>query len=231
MKDAKLRWHPASGVTALAELARIFVLQQAADAIAARDAFHLVLAGGETPQALYALLREAETDWARWHIWFGDERCLAPDDPARNSRLAATAWLDHVPVPPAQRHAIPGELGAYKGAGAYAAELRGQGLFDLVLLGLGEDGHTASLFPGQYWGIERQSRPVLPVFSAPKPPPERISLSAGRLSRSRSVLFLVQGEAKRDALRRWRAGESLPAGAIQPRDGVDVLVDAALLEG
>ncbi len=104
-------------------------------------------------------------------------------------------------------------------------------MFDLTLLGLGEDGHTASLFPGREWGTEPDSPDALAVLDAPKPPAQRVSLSAARLSRSRQVIFLVSGESKRDALARWRASENIPARAIAPEKGVDVLVESALLKG
>ena len=120
--------------------------------------------------------------------------------------------------------AIPAELGAERAAAAYAAELRGVGDFDFVLLGLGEDGHTASLFPGHDWGDAPDAPDVLAVHGAPKPPPERVSLSAARFGRAREVWFLVAGADKRAALARWRAGDAIPAGAIRPAAGVDVWV-------
>lgn len=138
--------------------------------------------------------------------------------------MAALAWLDHVPVPAAQVHRIPAELGARRAAAVYEAELRDLGDFDLVLLGLGADGHTASLFPGNDWGEGPDAPDTLPVFDAPKPPPERVSLSAARLSRAREVVFLVDGASKSDAVARWRAGARCPASAIRPASGVDVLV-------
>jgi 6-phosphogluconolactonase len=143
--------------------------------------------------------------------------------------MAADAWLNRVPIPQDQIHAIPAEFGARAAALAYAETLRGVGDFDLVLLGLGEDGHTASLFPGRDWGVAASAPDALAVFDAPKPP-QRVSLSAARLSRTREVLFLVEGEAKREAVARWRASERLPAGAIRTAGGVDVLVESALLE-
>jgi len=100
---------------------------------------------------------------------------------------------------------------------------------DDVLLGLGEDGHTASLFPGHDWGAVPGAPDALAVFDAPKPPPERVSLSAARLSRARQAVFLVSGAAKRQAVTLWRAGADLPARAIAPAAGVDILLEADLL--
>jgi 6-phosphogluconolactonase len=98
-----------------------------------------------------------------------------------------------------------------------------------VLLGFGEDGHTASLFPGRDWGVAASAPDALAVLHAPKPPPQRVSLSAARLSRTREMLFLVEGEAKRSAVTQWRMGADIPARAIHPEAGVDVLVESALL--
>lgn len=190
-----------------------------------RSAFHLVLAGGATPRALYARMAELDTDWRDWHVWFGDERCLPAGHPERNSRMAQDAWLTDSVIPVAQIHPIPSELGAAAAANAYANSLREVEQFDLVLLGLGEDGHTASLFPGQDWGTCPDSPDVLAVTNAPKPPPERVSLSARRLSRARAVLFLVSGADKCDAVAAWRRGEPIPAAAIRPVAGVDVLAE------
>jgi 6-phosphogluconolactonase len=134
-----------------------------------------------------------------------------------------------VPIPQDQVHAIPAELGAEASALSYADTLRGVGDFDLVLLGLGEDGHTAGLFPGRDWGVAASAPDALAVFDAPKPPPQRVSLSAARLSRAREVLFLVEGVSKRDAVARWRMGASIPARSIHPHAGVDVLVESQLL--
>ena len=143
--------------------------------------------------------------------------------------MAAAAWLDCVPIPLLQVHAIPGQFGALQAARMYAETLQAVGEFDLVLLGLGEDGHTASLFPDHEWGTASGSPDTLVVFDAPKPPPQRVSLSAARLSRARQVVFLVSGESKRRAVAAWRAGKDIPARAIMPAAGVDVLVESSLL--
>ncbi|MCU0842029.1 MAG: 6-phosphogluconolactonase [Thiobacillaceae bacterium] len=198
-----------------------------AEAIAERGVFHFVLAGGGTPRRLYQALAGEAHDWSRWQVWFGDERCLPPTDPERNSRMASEAWLGRVNLPGTNVHPIPAELGAREAAEDYGRALAGVGAFDLVLLGLGEDGHTASLFPGHDWGETADAPDTLAVSDAPKPPPERVSLSARRLSRARRVLFLVTGAGKRAAVAAWRRGEAIPAAAIRPDAGVDILLDAA----
>jgi len=225
----RLRWHGFADGAALQADAALRIRTAAANAIGARGVFRIVLAGGNTPRGIYEMLRKAITDWSKWQVYFGDERCLPIADPQRNSRMARDTLLEQVPIPRANIHTIPAEAGPIEGAAHYAQTLRVVGEFDLVLLGLGEDGHTASLFPDHDWGSASDAHDALPVFDAPKPPPERISLSAARLSRARCVLFLVEGEAKRDAIARWRAGDRIPASAIAPASAVDVLTEASLL--
>jgi 6-phosphogluconolactonase len=223
------RWHTANNLQDLHAAALTAILDAAMLAIRQRGAFYLVISGGETPRKIYQQLRSAQTDWSKWHIYFSDERCLPTTDRNRNSRMAGEAWLDHVSIPENQIHIIPTEIGASQSALGYAAILSTVNMFDLVLLGLGEDGHTASLFPGHDWGGKPDSPDTLAVINAPKPPSERVSLSAARLSRSRGVLFLVAGESKRCAVTEWRSGESIPARAITPESGVDILIESDLL--
>lgn len=204
-------------------LARVHAAER--EALDRTGAFHIVLAGGGTPLALYRALAGETHAWPRWQVWFSDERCLPAEHPERNSRMAREDWLDRVAIPAAHVHVIPAELGPVRAAALYAQALAGVGEFDLVLLGLGEDGHTASLFPGHDWGEAADAADVLPVFAAPKPPPERVSLSARRLSRAQRVLFLLQGAGKRQTVAAWRRGVRLPAAAIRPAGGVDVLLD------
>ena len=225
------RWIGVANAAALRQAACERILDAAARAIEDRGRFLVALAGGNTPRGIYRMLRAATTDWSRWQVYFGDERCLPANNDERNSCMAGDAWLDHVSIPDDHVHAIPAQRGANAAALAYAETLRGVGEFDLVLLGLGEDGHTASLFPGRDWGVGADAPDALAIFDAPKPPPQRVSLSAVRLSRAREVIFLVEGEAKRDAVKRWRMGAELPARAILPRAGVDVLVESMLLTG
>ncbi|MEP6607977.1 MAG: 6-phosphogluconolactonase [Burkholderiaceae bacterium] len=227
---AAVRWIGVSDIEELQRIACQRILDAATHAIESRGRFVIVLSGGETPRGVYRMLRTARTDWSRWHVYFGDERCVPAGDAARNSTMACDEWLDHVPLPQPQVHAIPAALGATAAARAYSETLRALGDFDLVLLGLGEDGHTASLFAGHNWGIDPNAPDVLAVFDAPKPPPQRVSMSAARLSRAREVLFLVADTSKREALARWRSGAPLPAAAIRPAAGVDVLFESSLLD-
>ena len=143
--------------------------------------------------------------------------------------MAGQVWLDCVPIPKFQLHPIPAELGASQAARMNAETLRSIGDFDLVLLGLGADGHTASLFPDHEWGAAPGSPDTLALFDIPNPPPQRVSMSAARLSRARQVIFLVSGESKQRAIAEWRAGKDILARSIMPTAGVDVLVESALL--
>lgn len=224
-----VRWIKVADATSLQHVASERVLAAAGLAIEHHGEFLIVLAGGDTPRATYQTLRNGVTDWSRWHVYFGDERCLPSGDAQRNSTMAFDTLLSHVPIPANQVHVIAGERGADKAAAAYESLLQGIGEFDLVILGLGEDGHTASLFPGADWGDHSNAPDVLAVLDSPKPPPQRVSLSAHRLSRTREALFLVAGASKRSAVARWRAGDRIPAASIRPEGSVDVLVESAAL--
>jgi 6-phosphogluconolactonase len=222
--DSPAHWQMLDNPDAVAVKAAQRILQSASRAIAECDLFRIVLAGGRTPEAAYRLLAEAQTDWSRWEIYFGDERCLPVDDAQRNSLMAATALLDAVAVPSANIHAIPAERGARAAADEYEPVVRAAMPFDLVLLGIGEDGHTASLFPGQQHPADQL---VHAVHNAPKPPPERVSLSARALSEAREVLILATGAGKRAAIKAWQAGAPLPIAEIGGPARVDVLLDRA----
>ncbi|MDO9635420.1 MAG: 6-phosphogluconolactonase [Thiobacillus sp.] len=200
---------------------------EAESAIAARGVFHLVLAGGSTPRALYRALADRNAGDARWQVWYGDERCLPAGHPERNSVMSEAAWLAASNIPPENRRPIPAELGAAEAAAHYAGWLKDVADFDVVLLGMGEDGHTASLFPDHNWGGAPGSPDVLAVLDAPKPPPERVSLSATRLSRSRRVWFVITGSGKREALTRWKSGETLPVSAVRGKLDTVAWLDAA----
>lgn len=224
-----VRWHRLPDSQALeAEVVRQ-ILAAAQAAIRSGGLFRMVLAGGDTPRGVYARLAKQSAEWSRWRIYFGDERCLPLNDPGRNDSMARSAWLARVAIAPEHVNAMPAELGAEAGARRYEATLQSIGDFDLVLLGLGEDGHTASLFPGHELGDAPVAADALAVRDAPKPPAERISLSAARLSRAKQVFFLVAGANKRAAVNAWQGGEPIPASRIRPASGVDVFLDAAAM--
>lgn len=224
---------------ALARAAAEELAAAAARAVALRGAFTLALAGGSTPRRLYALLADRgapyrdRIPWARTQVFFGDERPVPPDHPESNYRMAREALLDHVPV--ASVHRIHGEDPA--GAAAYEAELRSffripadgaPPRLDLVLLGLGPDGHTASLFPGTP-ALDERVRWVVSSFVA-RLGTRRTTLTLPVLNRAR-VLFLVSGAEKAGALARVLAppaGEPLlPAARVRPDGGALWVVDAA----
>ncbi len=195
---------------------------EAEEAIRERGRFGLVLAGGRTPVAAYTLLAGRAEEWERWHIFYGDERCLPVEHPDRNSHAAGTAWLDRVGLPGANQHPIRAERGAVAAAADYAAAIAPMLPFDLVLLGMGEDGHTASLFPGL--PLEDDGL-VIPVHGAPKPPAERVSLTPRALAASRSVLIVVTGAGKRAALDDWRRGRPLPVSRVASLACATLVVD------
>ncbi|HZW26351.1 MAG TPA: 6-phosphogluconolactonase [Gallionella sp.] len=199
-------------IDSLSSAAARRIAELAAEAIATRGVFRIALAGGETPRRCYEQLRGLPLDWARVQVYFGDERCLPVGDAQRNDTMARETLLDNVAIPAANVHGIPAELGAVAAATNYAATLGSEPL-DLALLGMGEDGHTASLFPGNPATASRDA--VVAVFGAPKPPPERVSLGMATLNAARHKLFLVAGAGKRAALERIEQGEPLPAAIVK----------------
>jgi 6-phosphogluconolactonase len=213
------RWHAFDSQEAINQAATSRILQAADAAIKEQGSFYVVLAGGSTPKAVYQLLSEQQADWKNWHVYHNDDRCLPVDHVERNSKMARDAWLSKVAIPEHQIHDIPAELGNVAGAKAYAATLKGVRTFDLVILGLGEDGHTASLFPNQ---TVDNSADAVPVFDAPKPPADRITISQNRLNQTHEVMFLVTGAGKQEAVDNWRNGVAIPATLITGKNGADV---------
>lgn len=199
-------------LASLSHAVALRIAEFAHQAIAARGSFSIALAGGETPRRCYECLRELPLDWAHVQIYFGDERSLPVGDDQRNDSMAYDALLKHVPIPAGNVHVIPAELGAVTAAVEYANILERALPLDLVLLGMGEDGHTASLFPGNPATESLSS--VVAVYDAPKPPPCRVSLGMTTLNAARVKLFLVAGAGKREALEAIRQGSPLPAGHV-----------------
>jgi 6-phosphogluconolactonase len=213
------RWHRFNSTQEINQAAVTRILKAAEAAIKKHGKFLIVLAGGSTPKAIYKALSKQPADWAHWHVFINDDRCLPVDDDERNSKMAAEVWLDHVPVPQSQIYNIPAELGPVEGAKQYAQMIKDVGTFDLVLFGLGEDGHTASLFPGH---AVDNSAVAVPVFDSPKPPAERVTMSQNRLNNTHEAIFFVTGSGKQWAVDQWRSGGDIPAQLIKPACGVDV---------
>jgi 6-phosphogluconolactonase len=217
---------------ALSEAAARRFTALASTAVSKRGAFTLALAGGSTPQRLYARLGKApfthQVPWQKVHFFWGDERCVPPEHPDSNFRMVQQTLLSRVPVPIENIHRMPGELPPLQGAAQYESTLKNffsfQALprFDLVLLGLGEDGHTASLFPGSP-ALSEQERWVVAVEHTTPPPPlvSRLTLTLPVLNSARQVIFLAAGQAKAGRLRQVLQGEghSLPAGQVSPPQG------------
>ncbi|WP_343034782.1 6-phosphogluconolactonase [Thiomicrorhabdus cannonii] len=212
-------WRLFATADEVAEFAVSRMIACANEAIQKRNAFHLVTAGGTTPMSIYTKLAALQhaTDWHKWHIYMGDERCLPAEHAERNSLAIAEAWLNQSPIPNPQIHYMAAEKGALQAAKEYAPLVRNR-QFDMVLLGMGEDGHTASLFPGHDHSQEAKDaitgRWVQCEFNSPKPPAERVTLSAESLSNCRHLLKLITGKGKRQAVTKWLAGETLPISEI-----------------
>lgn len=221
MNQEATRWKQFNSQQEINEAATNRILAAAKAAIGAHGSFLIVLAGGSTPKSVYEQLAQSEADWSKWHVYHNDDRCLPVDHDERNSKMAREAWLNHVAIPENQIYDIPAELGNIEGAKLYAQTLNGVRTFDLVILGLGEDGHTASLFPNQ---PVDNSADAVPVFDAPKPPAERITISQNRLNNTNEVMFLVTGAGKQEAVDNWRKGVAIPATLITGLNGADIYV-------
>jgi 6-phosphogluconolactonase len=189
-------------VVADAEEAARLVAERLAEQ--ARAGGSIVLTGGSTPRRAYETAAELEPDWSRVELWWGDERCVPPDDERSNYRLAKRALLDRLGGQPAV-HRIQGELGRDEGTAEYRLQLTDVGTFDLVLLGLGPDGHVASLFPN-FPTLDVTGRDVVGSDAGYEPFVDRISMTLPRLCNTLELLFLVAGEDKADAVARAFAG-------------------------
>jgi 6-phosphogluconolactonase len=207
-----------------------------------RGVAHLALSGGTTPRRTYELLAGDRSsgidrpDWEAVEVWFADERCVGPDDEQSNYLLASQTLLGPAGIPPERVHRMEGELGPEQGAARYARALRAHvsaraddlPLLDVIVLGIGPDGHVASLFPGAPTLDAGERELCLPVHDSPKPPPERITLSLAVLRAARRCLLLATNAEKADAVAAMLGEPSrhVPASLLQ-RDRLSVLVDDA----
>ena len=204
---------------------------QAAESITKRDRCLVALNGGNTPMRLFQLLatdHRDQVDWKRVHVFWGDERCVLPDDAGSSYGLARDALLSRVPIPDSNIHRVMGELGPVEASGNYSLTVRRFASpplewprFDLVYLGMGEDGHTASLFPGS---PAEEAEPVIPVTAHYQDrPANRVTLTPAVFNSARRVVFMVTGAKKAVTLAevlsdRYNPGQ-YPAQRINPKDG------------
>jgi len=217
------QWQTEADAAAVADTACRLIGIAARNAIRDRGRFHLVLAGGSTPLSMYRRLALSDQKWKRWSIYYGDERCVPVDHPERNShQLAETGLATRVD----KHYPIRTELGAKQAVAEYRACIDEVMPFDMVLLGMGEDGHTASLFPGQIW----PDQTVFAVENAPKPPPQRVTLGVTALQNCRCMLVIVTGSNKTAALREWRNGADLPIATVSDIGHALVLTERKCLE-
>jgi len=194
------------------------------EAISARGEAHFACSGGNTPDRTYQILKDSLGNGDGVHLWLADERCVGPEDPQANSLLLQQT----LELPGATLHRVKGELGPDAAAADYCEQL-GDTQLDVVLLGLGPDGHTASLFPG-HPELEMTGARAIPVVNSPKPPPERVSLSLPTLCSITDIVLLVTGAGKADALALTlgEPGPQAPASLL-PADRMTLIADAAAL--
>jgi 6-phosphogluconolactonase len=198
----------------------------------ARGVAHIAVSGGTTPGRTYELLAATSERLHDVELWFADERCVGPDDEQSNYLLLVQTGLAAAAIPPERVHRMLGEAGPHDGASRYAAELArsfdGRPVLDLVLLGIGPDGHVASLFPGAPTLQAGEDAICLGVEDSPKPPPERITLSLAVLRAARGCLLLATGASKADAVDAMLGEPSVhvPASLLD-RDRLTVIIDDA----
>ena len=228
----------------ISQQAAAYVARIAREAIVTRGRFTIALSGGGTPRKLYSLLAtgpySSQIDWKLVDIFWSDERCVPPDDPESNYYMAQEAMLQHLSIPVAQVHRMPADRPDRDAASlAYTRDMQqvfGTNRvpdFDLIQLGMGPEGHTASLFPHQP-SLHETQRLVMPV-SVPKPPPDRLTFTPPILNAAHHILFLVTGADKADALHAVIEGptnpEEYPAQIVQPPNGeVTWMVDTAIAQ-
>jgi 6-phosphogluconolactonase len=218
------------GPTELAEAAARWTADHLQAAVAQRGACYWAMAGGETPRGCYVRLAQPPyritLPWRSVFVYWSDERQVPLDDPASNYAMAKAALLDHVPIPRNQIFPLVGD--PTPALRRIPASDGGWPRFDIIHLGMGEDGHTASLFPGSPELLETKAL-VAHVRNAPKPPPERLTLTLPVINAARAVLVMVQGASKQDALARvLRRDPALPASLVAPTEGeLQFIVDEA----
>jgi len=198
------------------------VVDSANSSIKKNGVFNIVLVGGTTPIMLYQKLAELNLNYDYWNFWIGDERFPDELNAELNKDVINKYLINNLEVKPNRIHFMNVELGITQAPLMYIEELKLVNTFDLTLLGIGEDGHTASLFPGNNLGIEKSAPDVLTVLNSPKIPRKRMTLSARRLSRSNNILFLAKGQNKIDIIHKISMDKALPCTSIKAIENTEV---------
>jgi 6-phosphogluconolactonase len=204
-------WFVFKTINELSERLASDILDVAKNAIKLNNSFKIVLTGGDSILNTYKILRNCESDWSKWHIYLGDERCLPSKDKDRNDYIINKVWLDNDLIPKNNINFIHTELGVDSGAIYYNSILNNVDYFDLTLLSMGEDGHIASLFPGHF---HEENKSVVVERNSPKYPKERVSMSYLRLNRSKNVFKIINGISKQGSLDLWLKGQDLPISQV-----------------
>jgi len=187
------------------------VLKIAEQSINSKGYFSIVLAGGNSPVELYKILKESHSDWNNWNIYIGDDRYLPKNDKERNDYIIEQVWLNSSSIPKDNIFFIKSELGMSHAKEKYEDILKDIKKFDIVLLSMGEDGHTASLFP-DHDHVDNDD--IILEYNSPKIPKERISMSYSRLNKSKNVFKIIMSESKQEATSLWLHGKKLPINQI-----------------
>ena len=198
----------------VAQAAADYLHQQITNCVSENDICHVVLPGGTTPAHCIKLLAEKSLPWKSIHWYPGDERCYPVGHRERNDTMIENNLFSHESSIKENFHPIPAELGPEQGAERYALLIDSVAAFDIVVLGMGEDGHTASLFPGNV-ALENLAAAV-PVYDSPKSPDERVSIGLDMLKYAGECIVIATGSGKKDALEKLQAGEVLPVGMVEP---------------
>ena len=187
------------------------ILNIAKKSIFEKDCFSIVLTGGKSVLSLYKILSKADSNWDKWHIYIGDERCVPMGHKDRSDQVINEIWLDNSAIPKKNIHFIKAELGLLEARLEYENTLKRIGTFDIVLLSMGEDGHIASLFPNHVYPEEQM---VVVEQDSPKPPKERISMSYQQLNKAHYIFKLIIGESKQKAVTLLEQDVNLPIARV-----------------
>lgn len=217
----KLNWKDFQDKNQLESILLQDILNIAKNAISENGSFKIVMAGGSTPEKLYkSFLDVRNQNFSDWELYVGDERCLPVDSKDRNSHMIKRSFIDHLPdYSKPKFFPINTEKGSQEASSEYNSIIDNIDQFDLVLLGLGEDGHTASLFPGHQWDNQLNA---VAVSNAPKPPSDRVSMTPKAFLKADKIFFIVTGHGKKDAVKAWKEGEDIPASKIMSENLIDV---------